>query len=192
MKSIREKLNFDPEFQNFILQKPTLSQESLNAYTMTLVNFIKFTDEPFYKTVQELRTLQNDRIENNMIIRFNPNQSRINTLHYEFIEFLRNQGCSNTSIESYVRSLRARENEINAYKERLCHIRKRREIEAESNRPLEKAMASLNRMHERLGVIGKNQISYIAGSNKLEFHRLKEECEKEGMNIVPFSEVPKY
>ena len=75
MKSIREKLNFDPEFQNFILQKPTLSQESLNAYTMTLVNFIKFTDEPFYKTVQELRTLQNDRIENNMIIRFNPNQS---------------------------------------------------------------------------------------------------------------------
>lgn len=107
MKSIREKLNFDPEFQNFILQKPTLSQESLNAYTMTLVNFIKFTDEPFYKTVQELRTLQNDRIENNMIIRFNPNQSRINTLHYEFIEFLRNQGCSNTSIESYVRSLRA-------------------------------------------------------------------------------------
>ena len=32
MKSIREKLNFDPEFQNFILQKPTLSQESLNAY----------------------------------------------------------------------------------------------------------------------------------------------------------------
>lgn len=53
-------------------------------------------------------------------------------------------------------------------------------------------MASLNRMHERLGVIGKNQISYIAGSNKLEFHRLKEECEKEGMNIVPFSEVPKY
>ena len=208
MKSIREKLNFDPEFQNFILQKPTLSQESLNAYTMTLVNFIKFTDEPFYKTVQELRTLQNDRIENNMIIRFNPNQSRINTLHYEFIEFLRNQGCSNTSIESYVRSLRAyfrmddeqtildeiqtRENEINAYKERLCHIRKRKEIEAESNRPLEKAMASLNRMHERLGVKGKNQISYIAGSNKLEFHRLKEECEKEGMNIVPFSEVPKY
>ena len=63
MKSIREKLNFDPEFQNFMLQKPTLSQE------------IKFTDEPFYKTVQELRTLQNDRIENNMIIRFNPNQS---------------------------------------------------------------------------------------------------------------------
>lgn len=208
MKSIREKLNFDHEFQNFILQKPTLSQESLNAYTMTLVNFIKFTDEPFYKTVQELRTLQNDRIENNMIIRFNPNQSRINTLYYEFIEFLRNQGCSNTSIESYVRSLRAyfrmddeqtildeiqtKENEINAYKERLCHIRKRKEIEAESNRPLEKAMASLNRMHERLGVIGENQISYIAGSNNLEFHRLKEECEKEGMNIVPFSEVPKY
>ena len=31
---------------------------------MTLVNFIKFTDEPFYKTVPELRTLQNDRIEN--------------------------------------------------------------------------------------------------------------------------------
>ena len=56
--------------------------------------------------------------------------------------------------------IQTRENEINAYKERLCHIRKRKEIEAESNRPLEKAMASLNRMHERLGVIGENQISY--------------------------------
>lgn len=89
-------------------------------------------------------------------------------------------------------SIQTRENEINAYKERLCHIRKRKEIEAESNRPLEKAMASLNRMHERLGVIGENQISYIAGSNKLEFYRLKDECEKKGMNIVPFSEVPKY
>jgi len=88
--------------------------------------------------------------------------------------------------------IQTRENEINAYKERLCHIRKRKEIEAESNRPLEKAMASLNRMHERLGVIGENQISYIAGSNKLEFYRLKDECEKKGMNIVPFSEVPKY
>ena len=107
MKSIRQELNFDPEFQNFLLQKPALSQDSLNTYTMTLVNFIKFTGEPFHKTVQELRTLQNDRIENNMIIRFNPNQSKINTLHYEFIDFLRRQGCGNTSIESYIRSLRA-------------------------------------------------------------------------------------
>lgn len=88
--------------------------------------------------------------------------------------------------------IQTRENEINAYKERLCHIRKIKEIEAESNKPLEKAMASLDRMHERLGVIGENQIAYIANSNGLEFHRLKEECERNGMNIVPFSEIPKY
>lgn len=81
---------------------------------------------------------------------------------------------------------------LNANNERLAHIRKKEAMEAESNKPLEKAMTSLNRMHERLGKIGENQISYIALSNKLEFHRLKEECEKNGMNIVHFSEVPKY
>lgn len=82
--------------------------------------------------------------------------------------------------------------ERNLYNEKLCHIRKIKEAEAEANRPMEKAMASLNRMHERLGEIGENQIAYIANSNKLEFQKLKKECENNCMNIVPFSEIPKY
>ena len=59
MKSIREKLNFDPEFQNFILQKPTLSQESLNAYTMTLVNFISI--ESYVRSLRAYFRMDDDR-----------------------------------------------------------------------------------------------------------------------------------
>ena len=111
-------------------------------------------------------------------------------------EFFENQLKMFLGIEDdeseIIKDIQTKENEINALRDKLCHVRKSKQLKLESNKSMEKAMASLNRMHERLGVIGKNQISYIAGSNKLEFYRLKDECEKKGMNIVPFSEVPKY
>ena len=107
MKEFEHELMNDPEFQNFLLQKPTLSQYSLTTYVSTLETFVRFTGEPFYRTVHELRSLQNDRIENNLIIRFNPNQSKVNLLHYEFIDYLRKQGCRNGTIETYLRCLRS-------------------------------------------------------------------------------------
>lgn len=106
IENIREAICNDPEFQNFLLQRPTLSRDSKKDYYVSVVAFMKFTGEPFYKTIHELRSLQNDRIENNVIIRFNPNQSKINMLQFEFIDFLKRTGCRATSIESYLKSLR--------------------------------------------------------------------------------------
>ena len=97
----------DPEFNDFLLQKPHLTETSIHAYEVALRRFVKFTQEPFYKTVHELRSLQNDRIENNIIIRFNPNQSKVKMLQYSFIDELRNQNVSTSTIESYIINLRS-------------------------------------------------------------------------------------
>ena len=106
MEDINERLLNDPEYQNFMMLKPSLAEESVNAYTTPLIHFMRFTNEPLYKTVHELRSMQNDRIENNVIIRFNPNQSKINMLQYEYIDFLRSVGCRDSTINYYIRVLR--------------------------------------------------------------------------------------
>ena len=120
-------------------------------------------------------------------------KQRLSTSISQFLENqLRTYFSTGDDVQEILDENQELNNKLNANNERLAQIRKKEAMEAEFNKPLEKAMASLNRMHERLGKIGENQISYIAGSNKLEFYRLKDECEKNGMNIVPFSEVPKY
>ena len=107
MEISKQQVLNDPEYKNFLLQKPTLSQASKDSYVVALKNFMEFTGEPFYKTIHELRSLQNDRIENNVIIRFNPNQSKINLLHYEFIDYLINNNCSSVTLNSYITRMRA-------------------------------------------------------------------------------------
>ena len=107
MEISKQQVLNDPEYKNFLLQKPTLSQASKDSYVVALKNFMEFTGEPFYKTIHELRSLQNDRIENNIIIRFNPNQSKINLLHYEFIDYLINNNCSSVTLNSYITRMRA-------------------------------------------------------------------------------------
>ena len=106
MDNIRKQIYDDPEFNSFMLQKPSLTPGSIDTYIASLVRFVGFTGEPLYRTVHELRSMQNDRIENSMIIRFNPNQSRINIMQYEYIEYLRRQGCNATTISHYLRILR--------------------------------------------------------------------------------------
>ena len=53
-------------------------------------------------------------------------------------------------------------------------------------------MVILNRMHERLGMIGENQIRNIAHVHKVDFDDLRKECDDNCMNIVEFAEVPKH
>ena len=106
MDDIRKRLYEDPEFNSFLLQKPSLTPQSTDTYISSLIQFVRFTGEPLYKTVYELRSMQNDRIENSMIIRFNPNQSRINIMQYEYIDFLRKQGCNDITVGHYLRILR--------------------------------------------------------------------------------------
>lgn len=107
MTELRNQVMNDPAFKEFLLQKPALSQASIESYIVALVNFVDFTGKPFYQTVDELRELQNDRIENNIIIRFNPNQSKIKMLHYEFINYLKEKGSSDVTLNSYTRRMRA-------------------------------------------------------------------------------------
>ena len=89
-----------------------------------------------------------------------------------------------------LKDIQLRENEINALKDKLCHIRKEKQLELESNRSMEKAMVSLNRIHEKLGHIGENQIRNMAHVHKVDFDDLKKKCEENCMNIVNFAEIP--
>lgn len=107
METLRNKVINDPEFKEFLQQKPSLSEASIDSYIVALVRFIDFTKEPFYKTIYELRDLQNDRIEDNVIIRFNPNHSKVKMLQYGFIDYLRECGSSEVTVNSYIRRLRA-------------------------------------------------------------------------------------
>ena len=107
MEDLRKQVINDPEFKDFLQQKSSLSEASIDSYIVALIRFIEYTKEPFYKTIYELRNLQNDRIEDNVIIRFNPNQSKVRMLHYGFIDHLRKCGSSEVTVNSYIRRLRA-------------------------------------------------------------------------------------
>ena len=111
-------------------------------------------------------------------------------------EFFENQlklflGIEDSESE-ILKDIKTRDNEINALKDKLCHIRKEKQLKLESNKSMEKAMVILNRMHERLGMIGENQIRNIAHVHKVDFDDLRKECDDNCMNIVEFAEVPKH
>jgi len=111
-------------------------------------------------------------------------------------EFFENQLKMFLGIEDdeseIIKDIQTKENEINALRDKLCHVRKSKQLKLESNKSMEKAMASLNRMHKKYGKIGENQIRNLAHVHKVDFDDLKKECQDNCMNIFEFAEVPKH
>ena len=56
---------------------------------------------------------------------------------------------------------------------------------------LDDAMKIINRIHEKLGCIGENQLKSISNTKNVPFLSVLNHCKKEGLTIVPFNEVPK-
>ena len=56
---------------------------------------------------------------------------------------------------------------------------------------LDDAMKMVNRIHEKLGCIGENQLKNISNKKNVPFLSVLNHCKEQGLHIVPFNEVPK-
>lgn len=83
------------------------------------------------------------------------------------------------------------DNQLNVAKDKLCQIRQAKKEKLEAANVFDTCMVSLNRLHDNLGCIGKNQIRYIARINDVPALELEEHCISEGLKVVNFMEVPK-
>ncbi|MDO5818758.1 MAG: hypothetical protein Q4P11_00330 [Methanobrevibacter sp.] len=83
------------------------------------------------------------------------------------------------------------DNKMNVAKDKLCQIRKAKKERLEAANVFDECMVILNRLHDNLGCVGRNQIRSIAMKNKVPPDGLEEHCEELGLTIVNFMEVPK-
>ena len=56
---------------------------------------------------------------------------------------------------------------------------------------LDDAMKMVNRIHEKLGCIGENQLKNISNKKNVPFLSVLNQCKEQGLHIVPFNEAPK-
>lgn len=90
-----------------------------------------------------------------------------------------------------VEKITKKENEINVLKDKLCHIRREKQLRLESANVFDKAMIPINRIHDRFGCVGQNQIRNIARVNDVPANELEKHIVSEGLTVVTFLEVPK-
>ena len=89
----------DPEL-NRIITNNNLSPYTQNGYYDAAKQFSRINQKPYYKIVEEIKELQYDRIEENHIIRYNPNHSQINTYLNNFINHCFELGNKPSTIKS--------------------------------------------------------------------------------------------
>lgn len=97
----------------------------------------------------------------------------------------------NDAEDELLQQIQDKRDEINVLEDRLCAFRKERLTRVQDSLVFDGAMVSINRVHEKLGSVGKNQIKRFAKSNGVPFDLLLEHCRVSGLNIVNFAEVPR-
>lgn len=98
---------------------------------------------------------------------------------------------NNDAEDELLQQIQEKRDEINVLEDKLCAYRKERLSRAQDSLILDEPMVSINRIHSRLGDVGKNQIKMIAKRNGVPFDLLLEHCRVSGLNIVNFREVPR-
>ena len=112
-------------------------------------------------------------------------------------EFCENQlrlflELNNDEEDILLEQIQNKREEICVLEDKLCAFRKERLNKVKQKPIFDDAMVSINRINDRLGKIGKNQIKNIARANKVPFDLLLENCRVDGsLNIVNFAEVPR-
>lgn len=90
-----------------------------------------------------------------------------------------------------VEKITKKENEINVLKDKLCHIRREKQLKLESANVFDEAMVTINRLHDALGCVGRNQIRNVARRCDVPANELEKHISSEGLTVVNFMEVPK-
>ena len=90
-----------------------------------------------------------------------------------------------------VEKISKKENEINVLKDKLCTIRKEKQLRLEASNVFDEAMVTINRLHDSHGCIGRNQIRNVARRCDVPANELEKHILSEGLTVVNFMEVPK-
>jgi len=111
-------------------------------------------------------------------------------------EFCENQlrlflELNNDEEDLILKQIQDKREEIYVLEDKLCAYRKERLNKVKEKPMFDDCMVSINRMNERAGQVGKNQIKRIAKANKVPFDLLLEHCRVSNINVVNFAEVPK-
>lgn len=110
-------------------------------------------------------------------------------------EFFENQLRLYLDIEDpeakIVEKISKKENEINVLKDKLCTIRREKQLRLEASNVFDNAMVTINRLHDRLGCVGRNQIRNIAKRCDVPSNELEKHVADQGLTVVNFMEVPK-
>lgn len=81
--------------------------------------------------------------------------------------------------------------ELSILEGKLCKLREARLTKINQLDIFEAPMISLNRLHDGLGHVGKNQIKAFAHKNDVPYDALLEHVIDSGLNVVNFAEVAK-
>ena len=90
-----------------------------------------------------------------------------------------------------VEKISKKENEINALKDKLCNIRREKQLRLKQTNVFDDAMVTINRLHENLGCVGRNQIRNVARRCDVPALELEKHIVESGLTVVNFMEVPK-
>ncbi|MFR8879517.1 MAG: hypothetical protein ACLVGV_07730 [Methanobrevibacter smithii] len=80
------------------------------------------------------------------------------------------------------------QDEINVLESQLCKIREERLKKEKAVNVYDNALNAINRIHERLGCVGKNQIKNISKQQQVPFEGLIDCVINEGLNLVNYAE----
>ncbi len=81
--------------------------------------------------------------------------------------------------------------EIRELEDKLVSLREKRNEKIDDTLLFEDAMTTIMRIHENLGMIGKNQIKQIAKYNHLPYVSLLKFVQREGLVVVNYTGVSK-
>ena len=90
----------DIEFRKAI--GTNLSKESVKSYSQSIMMFCKVNQKTFAEMVTEIKTEQYDRIEDNKVIRYDPNQGNVNHYLNNFVKYYQDNNFSIATINSRV------------------------------------------------------------------------------------------
>lgn len=99
-------IKHDPAFQQFLDKKPNLSDVTKNNYQRGIKLLCEVNNKPFYQIIKEIRSEQNDKIENNMIIRYDPDFGVVYKYLMSVINELLERGNSNVTINNYINNIK--------------------------------------------------------------------------------------
>ena len=83
------------------------------------------------------------------------------------------------------------QNELDVVQAKICQLRDKRKKQLKQEHVLDKPMITVNRIHNKMGYIGRNQLRKIAHQNDIPPNILIEHCEKQKLNLRNFGELPK-